>query len=99
MYRKDLDPEISTWDEVIRAAECAEIVQNLESSTSSASEDSPPKSETRNHTSRHTSDHARGRIDLKHPSKMMRVCKSSSLLYCNSALQNIQELGRIIVHL
>jgi hypothetical protein len=43
MYCKDLDPEISTWDEVIRAVERAEIVQNLESesSTSSADQDSP----------------------------------------------------------
>jgi hypothetical protein len=75
MYRKDLDPEISTWDEVIRAAERAEIVRNLESesSTSSADEDTPPKSGTRNHSSRHTGDRAGGRIDSKHPSKVMRV--------------------------
>ncbi|KAJ6577836.1 hypothetical protein B0H19DRAFT_1062410 [Mycena capillaripes] len=72
MYRKDLDPEISTWDEVIRAAEHAEIVQNIESesSTSSAEEDTP---ETQNHRSRHRGDHAGGRIDSKHPSKVMRV--------------------------
>ncbi|KAJ6561657.1 hypothetical protein B0H19DRAFT_1286866, partial [Mycena capillaripes] len=72
MYRKDLDPEISTWDEVIRAAERAEIVRNLESesSTSSAEEDTP---ETQNHRSRHRGDRAGGRIDSKHLSKVMRV--------------------------
>ncbi|KAJ7206189.1 hypothetical protein B0H12DRAFT_1243344 [Mycena haematopus] len=65
MYRKDLDPEISTWDEVVRAAERGEIVRNLDSGSDS-SESSVADSKTRKNASKqHTSDRAGGRIALK----------------------------------
>jgi hypothetical protein len=70
MYRKDLDPEISTWDEVVRAAERAVLVRNLdsapESSTSSADGDIPAGKPR----SRHNNDRAGGRIDSKNHDKM-----------------------------
>ncbi|KAJ7067755.1 hypothetical protein B0H15DRAFT_958148 [Mycena belliarum] len=67
MYRKDLDPEISTWDEVVRAAEHAEIVRNLESESEPSSEkDTIPSKSDHKHGSRPTTDRAGGRTDSKH---------------------------------
>ncbi|KAJ6457832.1 hypothetical protein C8R47DRAFT_1203327 [Mycena vitilis] len=69
MYRKDLDPEISSWDEVVRAAERAEIIRNLDSDSESSESDAndsktqPDKSRIR----------AGGRIASKHGQATLRT--------------------------
>jgi hypothetical protein len=78
MYRKDLDPEISTWDEVVRAAECAEIVQNPESEKDSSTSDNNnvplnSKSGSHNNGSRHAIDRAGWRVDSKHHADVMHT--------------------------
>src|SRR6201996_4306987 len=85
MYRKELDPEVSSWEEVVNSAKRAEVLLNLkphEDSSSSTSEDEESRKRTLKSwkkDSRHASDRLEqvdesgGHIELKQPTDAVRA--------------------------
>jgi hypothetical protein len=76
MYRKDLDPEVSSWDEVVRMAERAEVLLNLHSEdgdSTSCSEDDERRHDKSKFRKNRLKLASGGRVDARQESAVMRA--------------------------
>lgn len=68
MYRDKLDPEVSTWDEVMAAAEQAEVIVTLGSDDS----DAEPTKAKRVAAEKSSKRADRGRVEMKRETEILR---------------------------